>query len=72
MLCVSQAAPLTPQLRLDSGRDSSAVAFSPAGASYPDDEFLSHVKARCERFPSSVCGSAVRQAALLTWQVEVG
>lgn len=31
----------------------------------------SHVHARCEHFPSSVCGSSVRQAALLTWQVEV-
>lgn len=31
----------------------------------------SHVKARCEHFPSSVCGSTVRWAALLTWQVEV-
>lgn len=28
----------------------------------------SHMKARCEHFPSSVCGSSIRQA---TWQVEV-
>jgi len=45
LLCSSQAYdPLAPLLRSDSGKGSLVVDFSPAGVSYPDDEFLRHAR----------------------------
>lgn len=36
--------PLAPLLRSNSGKGSLVVDFSPAGVSYPDDEFLRHAR----------------------------
>lgn len=67
--------PLAPLLHFDSGKELSCCGFLPCRSElsrwWISEARSSHVKARCEHFPSSVCGSSVRQAALLTWQVEV-
>lgn len=64
--------PLAPLLRSNSGKGSLVVDFSPLRSElsrwWISEARSSHVKARCERFPSSVCGSSMRQA---TWQVDV-
>lgn len=68
--------PLAPLLRSNSGKGSLVVDFSPAGVSYPDDEFLRHApvtwKPDVDIFPAVCVGPAyARLRGKWTWS-EVG